>query len=285
MNASGQLIYRLAAIILDSLPGGLRKLVTDFFAAGCYILCLKQRANVRANLAVTGSDVSPSRVYRVFRTHTLNVIEMFTSSRWSNAQIARRIEFPDRNLLDAALAAGRGAILATAHIGNWELPALYLRSLGYRMHVVAGVQMNTLLSAPVRNEKERRGISVIGPGHGPGYRRLFRALAEGGIVALLLDGDVFTGGRPARLFGRQVTLPIGAERLSLKTGAPVIGAFGRRQGDEKIKIHLETVLEAGEAARVGEMQARRRIEAMLERFIADNNDQWCLFRRFWKESA
>ncbi|HER43008.1 MAG TPA: hypothetical protein ENO08_00935, partial [Candidatus Eisenbacteria bacterium] len=240
-------------------------------------------SNVRSNLSVVGAPRSRGEVLGIFRNHSMNVIEMFASSRWEEEEITCRIEFPQKRLLDDALGAGKGAILATAHIGNWELPALLLGAQGYRLSVVAGEQMNSLLTDSVKRAKEARGIEVIGPDQP--YRRLYRVLREGGIVALLLDGDIFRGGAPVELFGRQVNLPRGAARLAMSTGAPVLGAFCRRMSDDRSRITMETLLGPCEAGHIGETASRERIFPAIERYIRDNADQWCIFRRFWEGAA
>ncbi len=213
----------------------------------------------------------------------MNMIEMFASSRWDSDKISGRIDFPDRKILDEALAAGKGVILATGHIGNWELPGLLLGLLGYPLGVVAGEQMNSLLTGPVKRAKEERGIGVIGPGQS--YRKLYHMLKAGGLVALLLDGDIFEGGIPVELFGREVNLPRGAARLAMSTGAPVLGAYCRRISDDLSKLSMETLIAPGEAARIGESATHDRIFPAIEGYIRDNSDQWCIFRRFWEDTA
>jgi KDO2-lipid IV(A) lauroyltransferase len=238
---------------------------------------------VRKNLSIVGAPSGTGDILGVFRNHSMNIIEMFASSRWDGEEICGRVEFPCEAVLEKALSAGRGAIFATAHIGNWELPARMLASRGYRLSVVAGEQMNSLLTGSVKKAKEDAGIEVIGP-ESP-YRKLYRSLSEGGIVALLLDGDVFEGGAETELFGRTVILPRGAARLALGTGAPVIGTFCRRTAGGRMRISMETILGPGEAARLGEEGSRDRIFAALEGYIRENADQWCIFRDFWEGAA
>lgn len=238
---------------------------------------------MHCNLSVVEKPPSGGKVYGIFRNHSMNLIEMFTSSRWDGDEIKDRVDFPQKHLLDEAVASGRGVIIATAHLGNWELPGLLLGSLGYPLSVVAGEQMNSLLTDPVRRAKEEKGIVVIGPGNS--YRRLYRILQDGGIVALLLDGDIFEGGVPVELFGRKVSLPRGAARLAMSTGAPVLGACCRRLDDDRSQLNMETLLAPGEAAQAGESGALRTIYSAIERYIRDNTDQWCIFRDFWEETS
>jgi KDO2-lipid IV(A) lauroyltransferase len=280
---TGNTVFRFTAAVLDTLPGRIRSIAADVSALGCFCLSPGKRRNVRRNLSIVGAPRSRGEVLSVFRIHSMNMIEMFASSRWEEEEITGRIDFPQRRMLDEALAAGRGAILATAHIGNWELPALLLGSQGYRLSVVAGEQMNSILTGSLKRAKEARGIEVIGPDQP--YRRLYRILRDGGIVALLLDGDIFEGGIPIELFGRQVNLPRGAARLAMSTGAPVLGAFCRRISDDRSRITMETLLGPTEAGRIGETASQDRIFPAIERYIRENADQWCIFRSFWEGVA
>lgn len=283
MKVTGTTIFRVTAAVLDALPGQVRSLAADISALGSFCLAPGKRRNVRWNLSVVGTSRSRGKVYGIFRNHSMNMIEMFASSRWDGDEIKSRVDFADRKILDEALSAGKGAILATGHIGNWELPALLLGSLGYPLSVVTGEQMNSLLAGSVKRAKEEKGIGVIGPGQS--YRKLYRILKGGSLVALLLDGDIFEGGVPVELFGREVNLPRGAARLAMSTGAPVLGVCCRRISDNRSKMSMEVLIAPDEAARIGETASQERIFPAIEGYIRDNSDQWCIFRRFWEDTA
>ncbi len=278
----GTTVFSVTAAILDSLPGRVRSFAADLSAMCSYCLSPGKRRNVRCNLSVVGAPRSGGDVYGIFRHHSMNLIEMFASSRWDGEEIKNRVDFPHRHVLDEALAAGKGAILATAHLGNWELPCLLLGSLGYHLSVVAGEQMNSLLTDSVKQVKKEKGIVVIGPEQS--YRMLYRILQAGGLIALLLDGDIFEGGVPVELFGRRVILPRGAARLAMSTGAPVLGVCCRRLDNERSQLKIEPLLAPGEAARLGENRAQHMIYSAIEGYISDNADQWCIFRKFWEDA-
>ncbi len=75
--------------------------------------------------------------------------EILAASRWDAETIRNRIPNADISIIEEALRKNRGVILVTVHTGNWELAALYLSHAGYPMYVVAGVQMNRMLSGAV----------------------------------------------------------------------------------------------------------------------------------------
>ncbi len=261
------------------MPGRARGALADACALAYFALSPSKRSCVRENLSNAGSPASSRAAFRVFKHHTRNIIEMFASSRWSDEGIRGRVEIEGLRDLEDASKAGAGVVLVTGHLGNWELGALYLASLGHRLHVVAGTQLNTLLTGAVKKAKEARGIEVVNPS--TPYRRLLRALASGGIVALMVDGDVYTGGYEVPFFGKPVRAPDGPARLSRTGGSPIVAGYCRRLGEDRYRIHLETIVRAEEAPTIPEGEALGRVYGALERYVAENRDQWCIFRPFW----
>ena len=267
------------AAALDSLPVAVRELTIDLCARTQAVVGVTRTRNVEKNLSGIGVEASRKTVLGIFRNHTRNVMEMFTASRRTAEEIQRGMIAQGLDQLDAELEAGRGVILVTVHVGNWEFSALYLGSLGYRLHVVAGVQMNRLLTGALRNIKERNGIAVVNPEHS--YRKLFRALEANGIVALLVDGDIFLEGAEVKFFDKPTTLPTGVVRLARKTGASIVGACCRNLGRQDHFIRFERIIAGEEIAKLTDEQMLGKVYAAAERCIKSNYKQWCIFKDFW----
>ena len=278
VDGMGELAFRSISILLGSAPAGVRSVFADIGALFDFALSPGKRECVRRNLRGVGNPAGRSDVLKIFRHHAANLVEMFASSRWSHEEVSRRIESAETGVLDEALAGKRGIILVTVHTGNWELAAPFLSHLGYVLNVVAGVQMNRLLTGAVKRAKERRGIRVID--RESSYRRFFDALSSNELVVLLLDGDIYRGGIEIELFSRRLMMPRGAVRLSAASGAPVVGGFCRRVGRERYRIHLERILTAEECRMGPEEEMQERLYRRIEDFIASNSDQWCIFRDF-----
>ena len=275
----GKLTFRMIAALANAAPVPVRGGVAGVCAGFDYVLSGAKRRNVAENIAAAGLPATPGRVLRIFKLHATNVIEMFASSAWENETILEWCELEGRVELDRALAGGKGVILVSVHTGSWELAGRCLQALGYRLHVVAGVQMNRLLTGAVRDAKEKRGIEVINPDDS--YRKLLKALASNGVVILLVDGNIYTGGVELPFFGRMTRLPDGPAKLSRASGAPVLGGYCRRAGNKALRMHVEHIMDAGEIESHSEQVALAKIYGVVERFIGQNVDQWCMFRRFW----
>lgn len=277
------MLFRLAAVVANALPERARGSVADLCGFLHYLFTPAQRSNVRENLTIVGSPPARRTILGIYRHQARNIVELFAASAWDDESVRKRIEVDGGEALDEALSRGRGVVLVTAHLGNWELGARYIAATGRKIHVVAGVQLNRLLTGAVRDAKERRGIEVTNPD--TPYRRLVRALQANGIIALLLDGDVYTGGIVLRFFGRPTRLPSGAVRLAAATGAPIVAGYSRRLARGRYRIHLEKVLDFEGSGAASEETSLPAVYAVLERFIAENADQWCIFRRFWRSES
>lgn len=282
VEALGKIIFNAVSIILNIFPYKLLKLIAMVCTIPFFLFSHQKRRNLRKNLIKTGENaetLTPGRLFKNFETQTLNILQIFASSRWSDSKIKGMVEMDGKEELDKALAQGKGAILITAHIGNWELAALYLSSMGYKLYVVAGVQMNLLLTAAVRDAKEKRGIEVISPWDS--YKKFFNALNDNGLVALLLDGDIYSSAADVTFFGARTKMPRGPVSLSKKRGAPIIGGYCRRMKDGRFHIFCENVITAEEALLISAEDALKRVYKSIENYIQMNRDQWCIFRDLW----
>ncbi len=197
--------------------------------------------------------------------------------------LARRVRFdPHPGIVDA-LADGRGLVACTAHVGNWELGALALTCLGRPVTVVARPQFLPSWRPAVREAKESAGIRVIAPeGATP---ILTRALEEGGIVGLLVDGDGYSRGRPARLAGQGVALPFGPARLAAATGAVLAGGTCLRVGPDRFAARLVPLGGTEHGPIADSDLLHREVAAWLEGVLLAHPGAWCVFRPFFAPIA
>jgi KDO2-lipid IV(A) lauroyltransferase len=141
-------------------------------------------------------------------------------------------------LLDAALAAGKGVIIAAPHLGCWELLNYWLcrktpMAILYRPPRIAAIEG---LLRKVRGALAPEQVRA----DGAGVRTLYKRLAAGGTVGILPDQKPRAGeGQIAPFFGREALTMVLLPRLAARTGATVLYAFAERlpQG-AGYRIHL-----------------------------------------------
>ena len=141
-------------------------------------------------------------------------------------------------LFDAALASGKGVIIAAPHLGCWELLNYWLcrktpMAILYRPPRIAAVEA---LLRKVRGALAPEQVRA----EGAGVRTLYKRLAAGGTVGILPDQKPREGeGQLAPFFGRDAETMVLLPRLAARTGATVLFAFAERLPDgEGFRIHL-----------------------------------------------
>ncbi|MCE3003516.1 MAG: lipid A biosynthesis acyltransferase [Xanthomonadaceae bacterium] len=181
--------------------------------------------------------------------------------------------------LDAALAGGRGVLLAAPHLGQWELLNLWLSTVA---------PLTILYRVPQRAEYEPLLVGARGAlgaeavrAEAAGVRLLFRRLKEGRLVGILPDQRPKGGeGVEAPFFGRPAMTMTLLCRMAHKSGAAVVFGFAERlPRGEGFALHFlpaePAVADGDPATAVAAMN--RGIEACVR--LAPEQYQWT-YKRF-----
>jgi len=211
------------------------------------------------------------------------------------AEVVRLWRAPQQEILDlcevtglehlaAARETGHGAVLITAHCGNWELLNALLGCSGIPMTIAVRELYDRRLDRIATHLRAHFGAEVVARGHGAG-RRLAAALAANRIVGLLIDQDIRDiPGVFVPFFGRPAWTPSGAAVLAIRTGAPAIPAFIHRRADgtHRVEIHpplsIPQTNDEPEAVRLLTANAT----AMIERQVRAHPEQWVWMHRRWR---
>jgi len=193
-------------------------------------------------------------------------------------------EIRGREHLVKALEKGRGAVLITGHLGNWELLNARLGTAGIPMSIAVRDLDDPRIDALADSLRARFGSEVIHRGRVAGGR-LINALKRNRVNGLLIDQDIRDiPGVHVPFFGRTALTPIGAAQLALKMGSPVIPAFIHRQEDNH---HLAEVFPPLEIPASGSFDERvfqltARATAAIEAQIRRHPSQWVWMHRRWR---
>jgi lauroyl/myristoyl acyltransferase len=247
-----------------------------------YRLFPQRRHAALANLAFMFPSLSRREragiVRNMMRSYGSMLFEFFRLPHLSRQELLGSVEVVGREHLEDAVARGRGVILSSTHLGNWELAAVVLAHWGYTLHAVAGVQLNRWLTPAVRDTKTELAIHTVS--HEDGMRKLLRALEHNDLVALMVDGDLYHHGANVEFFGRETRWPVGPGVLAQRTGALVISGYCERLGPGRFRIVLERALDPATFPSAAALNAA--VAATAERHIREHVDQWCIFRPLWE---
>ena len=113
---------------------------------------------------------------------------------------------------------GRGTLLVTPHLGNWEFGGYVLSERGIKLHVVTLIEPRVGLTNYARS-RARSGIETIVIGHDPfAFVEVVKRLQDGGTMALLVDRPPESVATPVEFFGRPFKAAIAAAELARATG-------------------------------------------------------------------
>jgi KDO2-lipid IV(A) lauroyltransferase len=267
------------------LPAAAREALAALLALFDQACSTERREGLEQNLSALASWGHPElqhstnrrRAARaVFRSYHRSVLGYLASRDPHAPRPALRFTGAER--LYRALAAGHGVVITIPHLGNWERAGLTMARLGFRIHVVTGVQFHSAVSEAARAAKEADRIAVSTPKDG--YQPLLRTLRSGGIVILLADGDVYTRGETFRFFGAPAEFPVGPALLARRANAPLVHAYTVREPDGTERIVFESDDRPDRSRPVAEdvSHLTEGVVRALERAVASHVTQWCIFR-------
>ena len=178
-----------------------------------------------------------------------------------------------------AKARGRGVLVATAHLGNWEFSAFAHALLTEPMAVVARPMDNPLLDELVTRYRAMSGNRVIGRGQNF-LRPLVETLRDNGAVGILADQNVTADrGVFVEFFGRKACVDAGLARLAHRTGAAVVPGYALWSETEgRYVLHFEPEIEMSGDAQADTQAVQARLEAAIRRAP----EQWLWIHRRWK---
>ncbi len=185
-------------------------------------------------------------------------------------------------------ARGKGVLLLTAHVGNWEVGGFMLAEVQQPIHVVLVPDIFPGVERARRRLHERAGVTEIRVDKSfVPTLSVLRALESNAIVAMQGDRDFDNTGLPIAFFGREAYFPRGPFRVAMATGATVLPAFVIRVPDGRYRAIVEEPLpiEQGgdrDAALRANMQ---RYVVILERSIRTYPEQWYCFYPFWDDPS
>jgi Kdo2-lipid IVA lauroyltransferase/acyltransferase len=196
-------------------------------------------------------------------------------------EVWERTEVEGIEHLREPLSHGRGVVLLTGHLGNWEIGGAAMAVREIPIDVVARRQNNPLFNARVNRTRERLGMQVVD--RDGGTKRILRALSGGRAVALVADQNVRTGGLFVPFFGTDASTARGPALLALRTGAAVVFATALRLPGLRARYRIR--LRPLDPPAPGEEGARAFLAhylSTLEAAIREAPEQYLWAHKRWK---
>jgi Kdo2-lipid IVA lauroyltransferase/acyltransferase len=184
--------------------------------------------------------------------------------------------------LERGLAAGRGVLIVTGHLGNWELCGGYVAARGVALDVVVRRMGNPLFDRYLNATRRRIGMRVVYDNEA--VRRLTRSMREGRAAALLADQGVKNlASTYAPFFGRPAKTPRGPAVLALRWDVPLLFVTAVRMPTGRYRCFIEELVVRRTDDREADVEALvLAFTQTLERYVRRFPEQYFWQHRRWK---
>ncbi|MDH4225489.1 MAG: lysophospholipid acyltransferase family protein [Deltaproteobacteria bacterium] len=251
-----------------------------------HLLARKDVRLAREQLAMAMPELSPGQVRRTIR----RCFGHFGQTAWESLALPRIrrqgerwITLENLDVLRRAHEGGRGVILLTGHMANWELYSVAAQMARIPMRAVVRVLADPRLDAMMARNRQSDYLTLLKRGSPDASKQLLQTLKKGEVLLLAIDQDNESQGVFVEFFGRAAHTPRVAASLALKLGLPVVTGFGRRRPDGTHLFRFEPVEFPPGLKPDGEgiTALTALFSRLTEAHIRLYPDQWAWFHRRW----
>ena len=239
------------------------------------------RRNLARVIGSTPAEVPDSLIRASLASYARYWKEAFRLPSMDPAALADRLDkvFVGAEHFAAAHAAGRGAVMALPHSGNWDMAGVWLaQNYGTFTTVAERLKPESLYDRFIEF-REGLGFEVLPltGGDRPPSEVLAERLRENRFVCLMADRDLTRSGVPVEFFGEPTRMPAGPAKLAIETGAPLHPAHVYYDGADCV-VQVDDAIDTG-SGDVGVI-----IQALADRFainIAKHPQDWHMLQPLW----
>jgi lauroyl/myristoyl acyltransferase len=280
------LLYRAGYFLAMKLPVRVSYAIACRMADIWYCVSFADRKAVISNLnTITGSDIDAKNIERmardVFRNFAKYLVDFFRFQKIDPDYIKDHISIEGIEKLDKALAKGKGVVVLSAHIGNWELGGVVLALMRQPMKAVTLTHKNKKVNEFFT--KQRMTGNMVPIETTSSLRGCYDVLKIGGILALLGDRDFSKNGVLINFFGKSALMPKGPAAFGVRLGSEIVPVFMIRKNTDMFSLVFEDPVprpESGDDVRDTE-EFLKRCVAVIERYVKEYPTQWYMFKKMW----
>jgi len=234
---------------------------------------------------VLGEDVDDQRlrraVRRVMYNAAMNYIDLVKMPRLKLTDIEKRITVHGWHNYEDAIKKGKGVILVTAHLGSFDITSQILASHSVKTTVIVEAQEPAAFSDHVTSLRKSKGLTFV-PVQPGVLSIIMQTLDRGETVGLVCDRDITRDGFKTTFFGEETTIPVGAVRIAMRTGAAIVPAFNFRRNGKSYEAYVEPALEIISDGYDAVAKNMQQLIGAMEKFIRTCPEQWVVLSPIWE---
>ncbi|MBN1931770.1 MAG: hypothetical protein JW786_09210 [Desulfobacterales bacterium] len=253
-----------------------------------FSLDIRHRRIVRRNLKFAypqwSWDLIQKHSKRIFQNMGITILEIFQMAPFEKEDILRNIRIKGRSHLLKALKSPKGAILISAHIGNWEMSHLAIscyiqKPLLVVAREIRSKKLNDWVNR-LRIRFDNRTVDKKGA-----LPKMVRALQKGQWIGVLIDQNTKSSeGVDISFFNRKAIATPVAALLARRYNAPVLPVFCIREADGRLTLLVEPpiALQTTNDLEADLLENTQLMANAVEKVVRSYPDQWFWFHKRWK---
>jgi len=286
-------IFELKGKVFTALPPQVSLSIGKSLGLAVYYLLKKRRIVTLKNLkaAFNFSKEKTERIAKkTYMNLGMNVVEFMMLPYLGKEEIIRRVSFSGKEYFKLALSSGRGAILFTAHFGNWEMMAARVCAEGFPL-IAVNRRQKGVFAQLISDMREEFGLGLIFKGDSP--KKMFSVLNDNKILGIVGDQG---GGICVNFLERFTIIPTGTALFS--NYAPVVVGFIFREKPEfRHQIKVLKYFKPSDpewSPEIFEKDRRlkrklivryrtQKLANLLEKVVKERPDHWFWLHKIWKD--
>jgi KDO2-lipid IV(A) lauroyltransferase len=272
---------------IGALPEPVALWAANLVGDALFVVRREHREMITRNLRrVLGGDIDDASLdgwaRRAFAAYARYWVEGARLGTTPVSEVLQRFVADGFEHLEAAMAEGKGVVLALPHVGSWEYGGAFLAAKGYPMTAVAERIEPPELFDYFVEQRAAMGLTIVPLGPDSGSA-MMQTLREGKLVGLLCDRDLMENGIEVKFFGETTTMPAGPATLAMRTGARLLtSAVYSGPGRD----HHAVVQPPIDTCRTGSFRTdvqriTQEIATRFEGLIREAPEQWHVFQPLW----
>jgi KDO2-lipid IV(A) lauroyltransferase len=243
---------------------------------------------VKRNLQFCYPEWSKSHIddisKKIFQNAGITLLEVLQFPLISRDDLLNMFRIKGEEHLAAALELGKGVIIISGHLGNWEVGPQFLSCyFGKSLTGIARKTRFAWLDACLYRLRTRFGNRII---YKKGaLRSMIKTLRRGEMLGVMIDQSRRKNGVEVLFFGKKATATSSVALLALRCKSPVLPMFCVREADGELTIYVKPPLELGRTKNLPQdLQANTQIMVdAVEEMVRQYPEQWAWYQRPWKK--